>query len=370
MEIFKHHILGAISGSSLDGLDLASTYFELSIENEKPLVKHWEITKAGTIPFPNELYGRLKYAPHISAKELCLLDAELGQWMGEQIKQFLIDSRPVEYICSHGHTVFHEPEKGMTCQIGHGAHIASKSGIPVIDDVRYADIAAGGVGAPFAPLADKYLLHGYQFYLNLGGITNLTHMLDGEAIAWDLGGCNQLLNHLAQKLDLSYDRDGEIARNGQADEALLTQLMALFPIYLDEAIALDNQQVVQLYFPVLDQSKLTIQDLIATSTMYIVTKIEKTIERIFQKYPPQEEMKLIATGGGALNRYMMERLAEKLAPFTVELVIPDQQMIEFKEAALLALMGLFRIHHIPNSLPSVTKAQYPPIGGALHQVQL
>jgi anhydro-N-acetylmuramic acid kinase len=195
-------------------------------------------------------------------------------------------------------------------------------------------------------------------------------MLNGEAIAWDLGGCNQLLNHLAQKLNLAFDRDGEIARKGHVHEELLTHLLDLFPIYLDEAIAMDNQQVVQLYFPVLDQSKLSTQDLIATSTLYIVIQIEKTIERILQKYPPQVEMKLIATGGGALNGFMMELLSERIAPFGVELVIPEKQMIEFKEAALLALIGLFRIHDIPNSLPSVTNARFPPIGGALHQVRL
>jgi anhydro-N-acetylmuramic acid kinase len=257
----------------------------------------------------------------------------------------------------------------MTCQIGNGAHIAAITGQSVIDNVRYADIAAGGVGAPFAPLADKYLLKGYDFYLNLGGITNLTHILAGEPIAWDLGGCNQLLNHLSKKLNISYDKDGEIARKGTTNKQLLHDLHQLFPIYVDEPIAMDNQQVVNLYFPLLDSSTFPIEDIFNTTTVYIVSQIQKTLEQIFQKYTNKRHYKLIATGGGALNTYMMELLQQKAENLNIELIIPTKQIIEFKEAALLALIGLFRLHQIPNSLSSVTGAKYPPIGGALHTIR-
>lgn len=364
----RHLILGAISGSSLDGLDLAIISFEFSIQGQEPLIHDWAIEKAATISFPDALAARLRKAPGINGRDLCLLDADLGKWMGLEANDFLQASGMdrVELVCSHGHTVFHEPQHGMTCQIGNGAYIAEITSLPVINDLRYADIAAGGVGAPFAPLADLHLFPGYEFYLNLGGISNLTHMLGTGPLAWDVSGCNQLLNHLSHKLGLPYDKDGQIARSGKPDQDLLDMLNGLLPFRTDEAVALDNQQVVGLYFPVLEQSPAALEDQLNTCTRYIADQIQKTVNHLKRHYGVQRHTRLFATGGGALNGYLMELLKEKLAIEETELVIPEKEIVEFKEAALIALAGLFRKYKIPNSLQSVTFAQNPPVGGALH----
>ncbi len=363
-----HHLLGAISGSSLDGLDVALVSFLLSAGDGNPVIHEWKIVQSATIPFPDVLEGRLRNAPFISGKELCILDADLGKWIGTQVDEFLrlTDHQKPGLVCSHGHTVFHEPRQGMTCQIGHGAHIAEITGLPVVSDLRYADIAAGGVGAPLAPLADVYLFKGYDYYLNLGGISNLTHTLGKAPLAWDISGCNQLLNHLSRKLGIAYDKNGEIARGGKEDINLTSALHNLLPFRIDEPVALDNQQVVNLYFPVLDDASRPVEDLLRTSTGYIAAQISRTISELQKKYAIRRKTRLLATGGGALNGFMMELLGAQLGEMDVELVIPERTIIEFKEAALIALAGLFRKAGLPNSLPSVTFARHPSIGGALH----
>jgi anhydro-N-acetylmuramic acid kinase len=190
------NIIGIMSGSSLDGLDMALCRFE--DDNGKP---DWAIVATSHIPFPAALLESLRSASTMSGYELMKLDADFGSFVGEQVRDWMnAHSLNADFIASHGHTIFHEPTQGFTTQIGSGAHIARLTGLDTITSFRTADVAAGGQGAPFAPVADRDLFNGYQAYVNLGGIANISMINpDGKWKAWDICPCNQALNHLAAK---------------------------------------------------------------------------------------------------------------------------------------------------------------------------
>ena len=207
--MIPRRIIGVMSGSSLDGLDLALCVFRGSYRHPE-----WSLEQHTKVSFPDTLKPRLANAHHASGFELMQLDADFGSFIGQEIKQWMQnESISADYIASHGHTVFHEPSLGFTTQIGSGSHIAHITGIDTITSFRNADVAAGGQGAPFAPIADSALFPGYDGYLNFGGIANV-HIISEEehAKAWDIGPCNQVLNFLAEKLGKEYDANGDIAK--------------------------------------------------------------------------------------------------------------------------------------------------------------
>ncbi|MBK7872107.1 MAG: anhydro-N-acetylmuramic acid kinase [Saprospiraceae bacterium] len=361
-----YRVLGLMSGSSLDGLDIA--FCEFNFDNQQLI--SWRIHHAETMPFTEEWQKRLKMLPQTSGKEIALAHPQFGHFMAELINQFLQQyPQEPDFIASHGHTIFHFPNEKMTLQIGDGAAIAAITGYPVISDLRSMDVALGGQGAPVAPIADRYLLNGYDFYLNLGGISNVTCHVDDKYIAFDIGGANQILNALAQKLDLPFDIGGVIAASGTLNVELLTQANAL-PYYQQPyPKSLGNDWVQEQLIPIFLNFDAKTSDKLHTACLHIAFQVAKSIGQIIEhEHFKKEQYRLLTTGGGALNQFLMDCIRNACSKVAdIEIIVPEPELIGFKEAALIALMGALRVENLPNCIASVTGASRDAIGGAIHQ---
>lgn len=357
--MIPRRIIGVMSGSSLDGLDLALCVFRGSYRHPE-----WSLDQHTKIPFPEVMKTRLANAHHASGFELMQLDADFGSFIGQEIKQWMDkEGISADSIASHGHTVFHEPALGFTTQIGSGSHIAHITGIDTITSFRNADVAAGGQGAPFAPIADKPLFPGYDAYLNLGGIANV-HITtdDGQAKAWDIGPCNQALNFLAAKLGKDYDANGDIASTGKIIEHLVSDLISKFPFKDGSPLGLSNEMVRKTWISMLDQAPQETADLLATAVEAIAQLTVGHISPFAKK-----ETTILVTGGGAHNAFLMHRLQEHGRQANIKFELPEKKIIDYKECVLMAYLGFLTSGDHPYGIHSVTGATSDTIGGALHK---
>jgi len=352
-----------MSGSSLDGLDIAFCRFEFDDHPKKGKIE-WQILESTTIPYPVEWQTRLRKTITMSAQELLETDAALGQWMGQQVKEFIQEKDlDIDMVTSHGHTVYHFPEKGYTLQIGDGNHLAEKCELPVIYDFRMADIAANGQGAPMAPVVDEWLFSNYDFFMNLGGIANIScHTKDGF-IGFDVIGANQTLDALAGKAGLPYDKGGKIASQGTINHKLFDEIQQIDFFQAPYPKSLDNQWVAKnMTHPIL-----TFDDTIPNKMATMVELIAKNLgDEINQLLPIASGGKhqMLVTGGGAHNTFLMERI-QHYCDSQLEIIIPKKEIIDGKESLLIALLGLLNLYDIPNSSPSVTGATHNTVGGIL-----
>jgi anhydro-N-acetylmuramic acid kinase len=337
----KIGVIGLMSGTSLDGVDIACCHFSLD--------KKWnfEITRAETIPYSNEWSDRLRELPGASALQLALTNIEYGRYLGKLVYDFIRKYKlKVELISSHGHTVFHQPDKGITLQIGKGIEIFSQTSIPVVYDFRSQDVAFGGQGAPLVPVGDKLLFGEYDYCLNLGGIANISYEKNRKRIAFDICPCNQVLNELAKAEGLDYDRGGELARSGKIDPHLL-DLMNVIPFYHQPPPkSLGREWVEEKFIPLIINSKLSIPDALATCSEHIAFQVGRMTGSDRRK-------KMLISGGGALNKYLVERIKAFSSP---QIILPDKKLIHFKEAMVFAFLGLLRWRNEINCLSSVTGA--------------
>jgi anhydro-N-acetylmuramic acid kinase len=344
----KKYIIGVMSGSSLDGLDLALCSFEYAQNNKY----QYDIISSDCIPLAEELITRFRSAKDMTAIELCTLDVDFGRFIGEKILDFITQNKitfPLDLISSHGHTLFHHPDKGFTTQIGDGAHILHITQISTLSNLRQMDVAHGGQGAPLVPIGDKYLFNEYKFCLNLGGICNISVKENNKIIAYDIGAFNQVLNHYANLKNLPYDDGGKIASTGSIDNTAIYMLSTLDFYHKKYPKSLDNGFSKSEIIPILDASKLSIEDYLCS----FVEHISDEIARQINQFNPIKEDKILITGGGAYNTYFIERLQSKTS---VEIVIPDATLINNKEALIMAFMGYLFIEGKNNVLSSVTGA--------------
>ncbi len=353
-----YHVIGTMSGSSLDGLDIA--YVEIW-----DVAGQWEYTihQAATATYTQEWVEKLRNFEHLSAREYAQLDSDLGYYMGELILDFIQKNdltHKIHFVCSHGHTSFHEPQQGYTAQIGSGANIASIVNKPTIDNLRQMDVAYGGQGAPIVPLAEKLLFSDYTLFLNIGGITNLSvHKPDGSITAYDITAANRVLNLLTNKMGLDYDDQGQISTRGTVQQAELDQLNAQDYFSAPYPKSLANQYGTDVLFPIVDAIS-EVPDALATYTEHIAMQLHESLSSHEIK-----NQKMLITGGGAYNRYLVERIADRLQPLGIEIEIPDAQTIEYKEALAMALLGVLRWREEPTVLDSYSGATQPSVGGAL-----
>lgn len=361
-----YHAIGLMSGSSLDGLDLAYCRFDL----EGGTIS-WELLAQECVPFDPKWTMRLKKLYSQDALTFVKTHTYFGHYMGELVGDFVQKhgAKP-DFVASHGHTVFHEPEARMTFQIGDGAALAVACGLPTISNFRQHDVALGGEGAPLAPIADKYLFAGYDFYLNIGGIANLSANVNGDMIAFDVCAANTLLNFVAAQIGLDYDRDGRLASNGQVREFLLDDLNNDYHYRNPYPKSISNKWVQSRMVPVLIRTRMSPEDKARTVCEHISLQISSSVSMIIQRENiDSRRFKMLATGGGALNRYLMNNIQEVFEHdgLEVELVLPSPEIIKFKEAILMAFMGVLRLTNTPNVLSSVTGAAQNNIGGAFYQ---
>lgn len=354
----KYDAIGLMSGTSLDGLDIANIKF--SYDN------HWkyEIVHCKTISYSEGLLKQLKNANELSSLELLKLDHLYGKWIGEQAKQFM-DFHHIspDLIASHGHTIFHQPEIGLTHQIGDGNEIMNKTGVKTICDFRTLDVSLGGQGAPLVPIGDKLLFNEFDLCLNLGGFSNISFDIDNKRIAYDICPVNTVLNQLASRVHLKYDRDGAIARSGRLISELLKKLNSFEYYRQSPPKSLGIEWVQSHLLPLLDTGD--IADLLNTYSHHIAYQIISSIREIRGSTSDQKLLKMLVTGGGAKNKYIMD-LLESEAKGNIDIIIPDNQLIDFKEAIIFAFLGVLRNNGEINTLKSVTGAKADSSGGIIY----
>jgi len=335
-------IIGLMSGSSLDGIDLAWCDFVFDSKSPANLLD-WTIRKATTIQYTTAWQNRLKNAPDLNGRDLWQLHSDLGHLYGQEIEVFLKNfNQTPDFVASHGHTIFHFPDSQMTTQIGDGAAMAAELDMVVIDQFRSLDVALGGQGAPLAPLVDQYLFSDYAACLNLGGIANISIKTTHSYIAFDNGGANQVLNALCQELDLDYDDGGRLARQGKCIPELLEQVNAIDFFHKSCPKSLGNDWVRDVLMPYYLNSKETINDRLHTACVQIAQQIGKDLKTVVQreKLNISNQDKMLISGGGGFNVFLCELIAEEIKP--MQLASVDPILIDFKEATLIALAGAWR----------------------------
>ncbi len=356
MNVYK--IIGLMSGTSLDGLDLAYCHIEQNNEQWQ-----YEIVKTKSISYNEEMRLKLQNALQLAADELLTFNASYGNWLGEQCKVFIDEyGLQVDAISSHGHTVHHQPENGFTYQIGSGQHLANISGHRVICDFRTNDVALGGQGAPLVPIGDQLLFNHFDFCLNLGGISNISFNHQGKRIAYDIGLANMILNYIVQKIDLSYDNDGLMASRGVLNDEMLKRLNDLEYYELSFPKSTGYEWFIKEVVPIVETTDDTIENLLHTAVHHISDQIVHQLRR----YSTIPKGKLFITGGGALNSFLMKTIQSKLDG-TIKIVTSDKTLIEFKEALVFALMGVLRLEQKINVLSSVTGASKDSSSGVVYE---
>jgi anhydro-N-acetylmuramic acid kinase len=348
----KYHSIGLMSGTSLDGLDIAYCSFG-------NIGKKWnfDVLQAKTIKYPKNLAEKLAKAPEMSAIDFWKLHGEFGNFCGKEVKKFIEKHKAKpQLIASHGHTIFHQPQNGFTCQIGDGAKIAAITGVNTICDFRSLDVALNGQGAPLVPIGDKLLFGSYEACLNIGGIANISFQQKSKTIAFDICPANIVFNYYANKLGKDYDKGGAIAKAGQVNIELLNQLNALAYYKQKGQRSLGREWIEKSVFPLSEKSKLSIEDKMATAIEHSAFQIAAVLNK-------NQLKNLLITGGGAYNTFLVERIK---AHTKCKLMIPDKTTIEFKEAILFAFLGVLRLTEQVNCLSTVTGAKRDNIGGAVY----
>ncbi len=347
-----YKVIGLMSGTSGDGLDIAYCTFEKK--------QHWsyQFHIGLTIPFPKKLGEDLKYAHQMDSLSLALLDVEFGKWMGEEV-QIMVNENgiKVDAVCSHGHTVFHQPQKGISLQIGNGWSLHQACGLPVINDFRMLDVQLGGQGAPLVPIGDQLLFGNFDYCINLGGIANISMDDRGKRIAFDICPFNLLLNPYAEVLGKPYDEDGEIAKGGKVLENVLHELNGL-PFYKIQGAKSLGREDLEAYFEILDRDENHApQDILRTLVEHYVVQIKSTLSSSKSK-----KKSILITGGGAFNKFFVENLDASIQS-RYDILKADESIINFKEALIFGFLGVLRMRGESNCLASVTGATKDNCGG-------
>ncbi|WP_298780572.1 anhydro-N-acetylmuramic acid kinase [uncultured Polaribacter sp.] len=346
-EVFS---IGLMSGTSLDGIDLVYVKFN------KNNYKDFEIIYAETISYADDWKKKLQNGIHFSKDELTKLNIDYGYLLGDVLNDFIskFQIKKIDFIASHGHTILHQPEKGITLQVGDGQIIADKTKQKVICDFRTQDVQLGGQGAPLVPIGDELLFSEYDYCLNLGGFANISYKKENKRIAFDICAVNIVLNKYAEQLGFNYDDEGKIAASGTFLMQLEADLRMLDFYQQKPPKSLGLEWVEKEIFPKLESSKRKPEDLLKTFTDHIAWAIAKPIHK---------GAKVLLTGGGTYNKYLIS----KIKTFkNIEIIIPNKEFIEFKEALIFAFLGLLKLENQVNCLKSVTGASENHSSGKIY----
>jgi len=348
-----YNVIGIMSGTSLDGTDIAYCRFENSEKKWR-----YQVLKAVTVKYSSAWKKLLSEANGLSALDFSFLHVEYGAYLGKIVKKFISNNNfSPDFICSHGHTVFHQPDKMLTVQIGSGAAIAAETGHTTICDFRTTDVAFGGQGAPLVPIGDEVLFSDFDVCLNIGGFANLSYKKKNKRIAFDVCPANIILNHLAGKTGLDYDPSGKNARKGNILTELLIQLNRLEFYRMEAPKSLGREWVENTFIPALEKYQdHPVNDVLRTVTEHIATQIADTVHKTKAK-------NVLVTGGGAFNTFLLERIKKNCK---TEIVLPDKEIINYKEALIFAFLGVLRIRNENNCLKSVTGARKDNCGGSVY----
>jgi len=350
-------VLGIMSGSSMDGVDLA-----LCEVNESAQGWQVEILEGVTVPYSETWRVRLSQLRYQNAELYAKTDVFYGRYLGELAAAFFQQTGyTADLVASHGHTIFHNPKGWLTAQIGDGATLNAFSKVPVVSNFRRADVGLGGQGAPLVGLGDDLLFSEYDFCLNLGGFCNVSAKHQGKRIAFDISPCNIVLNRLARDRDLQYDEDGAIAEAGQIDYSLLNALNEIEFYQQSFPKSLGREWINKNFWHIVREfDDLSLEDRMKTLVMHIAVQVRKALEGIAEK--PLEDCKLLVTGGGAFNKTLVDHLRSETE---CAVVVPEAKLVNYKESMIFALLGAMRVKNLNNTLSSATGASTDWVAGSL-----
>ena len=349
----SYNVIGTMSGTSLDGLDIAYCSFKF-------LNNQWtfKINNCSTINFPNNIKEKLTTAINMNGLDLMKTHNLFGNFIGKEVNKFIQINNltNIDCISSHGHTVFHEPENNLTTQIGNGANISAITHLPVICDFRTSDIALNGQGAPLVPIGDQLLFSEYDYCINLGGIANISFDKNGKRMAFDICPVNIVLNTLSQELGKDFDYNGELSQSGKVDNDLLSQLNDLEFYKNSNPKSLGVEWVSKNITPILNSSSIPTINKLRTFVEHIAIQISNNLNAT--------KKTILLTGGGTFNSFLIERVK---ANTQNKIIVPSNEIIDFKEALIFAFLGVLRLRNETNCLKSVTGSTHNSIGGCIYQ---
>ncbi|MDX1279396.1 anhydro-N-acetylmuramic acid kinase [Oceanihabitans sediminis] len=348
----EYHVIGVMSGTSLDGIDLA--YIKFSMEN----AYGFKIIHCETVSYFEEWQLKLKNLITFSSEELQEIDKQYTRLLASVINAFIQKNNITEIvaICSHGHTALHQPEKGLTYQIGNLPELALITKKQIVCDFRVQDVALGGQGAPLVPIGDKLLFGKYDFCVNLGGFANISSEVNNLRLAYDICPVNIVLNHYTERLGFSYDDKGMIASSGEVHQALLKDLNNLEFYNLQAPKSLGLEWVKKVIFPIIDAYNMEVRDVLRTFVEHIAIQITYQINK-------KENASVLVTGGGAFNLYLIKRIKDLTGN---EIIIPSEEIINYKEALIFGLLGVLKLREEANCLSSVTGAKHDHSSGKIY----
>lgn len=353
----SHRVIGLMSGTSLDGLDICLANFTETKDG-------WQygIECAETVTYPQDWITRLLHAEKTSGEELQRFHSAYGKYLGECVNAFLQKHalQQPDFVASHGHTIFHQPQIGYTFQAGSGVTLREACGIPVVCDFRTLDVALGGQGAPLVPIGDTLLFKDYDYCLNLGGFANISFDAEGpkdssrsKRIAYDICAVNYVLNRLAMRLGKPYDENGAFAASGKLLPEIFEKLNALPYFRQPPPKSIGREWVEETIFPLMKETEKP-EDLLRTFTEHVAKQISSALT---------DKGKMLITGGGAHNTFLISLLKQKSK---VEMILPDAETIGFKEALIFGFLGVLRWENRINTLSSVTGARQDSSGGTVY----
>lgn len=354
----KYNIVGVMSGTSMDGLDIA----HVSLEEQADGKWSYSINAYTTIAYEEKWRLRLSKLRHQNSIIFHKTDRFYGQFIGENIKQFLADNNlEADLISSHGHTVFHQPENNVTVQIGDGNSIYAFTGIPTVTNFRALDVILGGEGAPLVGVADQMLFGEYDMCLNLGGFANISADINGNRVAYDVGPCNIILNRIAREFDKEYDEGGEIAAKGAIDYDLLTELNEIEYYSYEPPKSLGREWISSHFWGNVRNSHATKEDKMKTLVDHIAQQVANNVEDLSSG--DASGKRLLVTGGGAFNDTLISHIRTHTE---AEVVVPESTLVDYKEALAFALLGILRVQNKTNVFNVATGAKSSSVSGSLY----
>jgi len=349
-----YNIVGVMSGTSLDGVDLAHILFEVHDGKWQ-----FKILECETIAYDENWLNQLKVAVNYNENQIQILNQNYTKFLGNIILDFINKHqiKNLDAVCSHGHTILHQPQNGFTLQIGNLQEIAAYCKQTVVCDFRVKDVKLGGQGAPLVPIGDRILFSEYDYCLNLGGFSNVSFESNGSRIAFDISAVNTVLNFYANQLGLDYDDQGKIARSGNINSELLDDLNRLDFYQKPFPKSLGFEYVKEVILPLIESFSIHIEDKMRTFTEHVAYQIALAL--------PIKRGRLLVTGGGAYNIFLIEQMQRQIPE--MEIVIPTSKILEFKEALIFALLGVLKLRNEINVLSSVTGAQKDHSSGEIYR---
>lgn len=353
-----YHVIGVMSGTSLDGIDLAELYFHL-MENG---TWSFEISAVDTVPYPANWKMILQDAFHFSEEKIEQLNIEYTQFLAEKINSFInqFNIKKLDAVCSHGHTIWHRPDEGITLQIGNLPELANEIRLNVVCDFRKQDVELGGQGAPLVPIGDRFLFSDYDYCLNLGGFANISFEKNKKRIAYDVCPVNTVLNYCAEKLGVSFDEGGRMAASGKLNTSLLIKLNELPYYAMYPPKSLGMEWVRSTILPLLDSSELSQKDILRTFVEHVARQMAAQFK---------DKSSVLITGGGVYNDFLINRVLSVLIEIPnkkdVKLVIPSEEIIEYKEALIFGFLGVLKLRNENNCLSSVTGSKMDHSSGKI-----